>query len=214
MNNSENEGFRVNTNIEETRTTVKAYTKLSVREEIFEWFDIISIALIAVLIIFGLLFRIATISGDSMLNTLHDGERIILRDVGYKPQNGDIVVISRNIENKASTEYEDKGPIIKRIIATENQTVEIDFDLGIVYVDGKALEEDYTSTPTIDRNDFEGPMTVPEGHIFVLGDNRTISLDSRSKDIGTNGMIDERYILGQAIFRVFPFDKIGRLDNK
>lgn len=214
MNNSENEGFRVNTNIEETRTTIKAYTKLSVREEIFEWFDIISIALIAVLIIFGLFFRIATISGNSMLNTLHDGERIILRDVGYKPQNGDIVVISRNIENKASTEYEDKGPIIKRIIATENQTVEIDFDLGIVYVDGKALEEDYTSTPTIDRNDFEGPMTVPEGHIFVLGDNRTISHDSRSKDIGTNGMIDERYILGHAIFRVFPFDKIGRLDNK
>lgn len=214
MTNSENEGFRINTNIKEAATAQKPKSKFSKREEIFEWFDIISISLIAVIIIFGLFFRVATISGDSMLNTLKDGERIVLRDIGYKPHAGDIVVISRNIENRTTSEYDGEGPIIKRIIATENQTVDIDFEKGIVYVDGKALEEDYISTPTVDRRDFKGPVTVPEGHIFVLGDNRTISLDSRSYDIGANGMIDERYILGQAIFRVLPFDKMGRLDNK
>ena len=214
MSNSDNEGFKINTNINEANRKAKYTYKNTKVEEFFEWLDIISIALIAVVIVFGLLFRVATISGDSMLNTLKNGERIILRDFAYKPQNGDIVVISRNIENKTVNEYDSEGPIIKRIIATENQTVDIDFEKGVVYVDGKALEEDYISTPTIDRRDFSGPVTVPEGHIFVLGDNRTISLDSRSYDIGTNGMIDERYILGQAIFRVFPLEKIGRLDNK
>lgn len=207
-------GFTVNTEIDEVKNQGKREEKFSRKKEIFEWLDVVSVALIIVVLIFGFVFRVATISGDSMLNTLHNGEMVIIRNLFYKAEAGDIVVISRNIENSAETDVLGQGPIIKRIIATENQTVDIDFEKGIVSVDGKVLEEDYISTPTTEKRDVEFPVTVPEGHVFVLGDNRLVSLDSRSSSIGTDGMVDERYILGQAVFRVFPFKNIGRLDNK
>ena len=89
----------------------------------------------------------------------------------------------------------------------------IDFkDGGKVYVDGKALKDDYISSPTINNGDVEFPLYVPEGYIFVLGDNRSESLDSRFSVIGDNGLVDERYVLGRAIFRLFPLNKIGVLD--
>ena len=182
--------------------------------EVIEWLEILSSALIIVVIVFGFIFRVATISGTSMLNTLHNEEMVIITNLFYTPKQGDIVVISRNIENSVISESEGSGPIIKRVIATENQTVDIDFLQGIVYVDGKALQENYISTPTTTKHDIEFPVTVPKGHIFVLGDNRGVSLDSRSSNIGENGMIDERYVLGHAVYRIFPFKKIGSLTNK
>lgn len=210
----ENKGFRVNTDFVEDEVFVEDIKSQSYKKEIFEWLDVVVVALISVVIIFGFFFRVATISGDSMLNTLHGGEKVVITNFGYTPKNGDIVVISRNIENTVSGVNEQQTPIIKRVIATENQVVDIDFEKGIVYVDGVALKEDYISTPTTDKNDVEFPVVVPEGSIFVLGDNRAVSLDSRFSVIGNNGMVDQRYVLGHAIFRIFPFDKIGNLTNK
>lgn len=179
---------------------------------IFDWLEVLVHAIIAVVICFSFLFRIATIDGPSMENTLHNGERVIITNLFYEPKAGDIVVISRNKENSIYTMTNDNTPIIKRVIALEGQTVDIDFEQGVVYVDGVALDEPYTKTPTNRKSDIEFPITVDEGCVFVLGDNRNDSLDSRSTQIGEYGMIDTRYILGHAIFRIVPFDKIGKLN--
>ena len=97
-------------------------------------------------------------------------------------------------------------PIVKRIIATEGQTVDIDFDDGVVYVDGKALDEPYVNEPVHDRENFEGKITVPEGCVFVMGDNRNASTDSRDARLGC---VDERYIMGRVYFTLFPVKNIG-----
>lgn len=176
--------------------------------ELFDWLEVIVTAMIAVVLIFSFVFRVATIDGDSMKNTLYNGEKVIITNFAYTPKVGDIVVISRNLNNSA-TEQSDL-PIIKRIIATEGQTVDIDFVKGEVYVDG--VREKYVNVPTNLKYDIVFPVTVDEGCVFVLGDNRNDSLDSRASWIGNNGMIDTRYILGHAVIRIFPFDKIGGLD--
>lgn len=184
--------------------------KNSAAGEVFEWLEVVVSALLAVVIIFTFAFRVATIVGGSMENTLIEGEKVIITDWFYTPKAGDIVVISRNIENNADIS-DDNGPIIKRVIATEGQTVDIDFEEGIVYVDGVALDEPYTKTPTNLQYDVKFPVRVPDGHVFCLGDNRNESMDSRDSRIGEGGMIDERYILGKAVFRVLPLDKMGGL---
>lgn len=172
-----------------------------------------------ILVVLLVCFRIVVVSGPSMRQTLLDGDSLLLltRTFYRTPQQGDIVVIS-----KAS--YDNGEPIVKRVIATENQWVDIDFAEGVVYVGDKkdqlkALDEPYVNTPT---NLFEGisfPCQVPEGCIFVMGDNRNESKDSRSPEIG---MIDTREVLGKAIFLFFPgtdggtserdFGRIGGLD--
>lgn len=176
---------------------------------IFEWLDVLVTALITVILIFSFIFRIATIDGDSMEKTLSQGEKVIITNFFYTPKVGDIVVISRNEGNSMLDISNYDLPIIKRIIATEGQTVDIDFKNGVVYVDGVMLDEPYVNTPTNEKHDIEFPITVDEGCVFVLGDNRNESLDSRSSLIGNYGMIDTRYILGHAIFRIYPFDKVG-----
>ncbi len=187
----------------------------SVKTFVFDWLDILVHAIIAVVICFSFFFRVATIDGPSMRDTLQHGEKVIITNLFYEPKAGDIVVISRNKENSVfTTVTEDNSPIIKRVIATEGQTVHINFILGIVYVDGVALDEPYTLTPTNLSSDVEFPTTVPEGCVFVLGDNRNDSKDSRSSEIGKDGMVDTRYILGHAICRIFPFNKIGKINEQ
>ncbi len=210
--NPENNGFKVDTDIEAVRNEKPKEEPFSKRKELFEWFDVVAAALICVIFVFGFIFRVATISGGSMLNTLHDKEMVVITNFSYTPKSGDIVVISRNIENSAEQNTAGQGPIIKRVIATGNQVVDI--REGKVYVDGKELKEDYVNGAFTATYDVTFPVTVPEGHIFVLGDNRGDSLDSRRLSIGEDGMIDQRYVLGHAVFRIFPFNSIGTLTDK
>ncbi len=169
-------------------------------KEAIEWTESITIAIVAVVIIFSFFFRTVGIVGDSMQDTLYEGDRIVITDMFYTPKCGDIVVISRNYANEYTTESASSDPIIKRVIATEGMVVDIDFSTGIVYVDGVALTEEYIKAPTTTEWDVKFPLIVGENEIFVLGDNRTESMDSRDKRIG---LIDERYVLGKAIFRVY-----------
>ena len=210
MDNISNEfesGFKIDTSFADNEPPKKE--KLNLKRELVEWLGVVASALIIVVVLFGFVFRVAIISGDSMKNTLINGDVVVISNFNYTPKQGDIVVVSRNVENSTESMREENGPIIKRVIATEFQIVNIDFETGTVYIDNMPLDEPYISTPTLDKYDVEFPLTVPEGCIFVLGDNRDVSLDSRSSRIGDGGMIDTRYVLGRAVYRVFPFDKMG-----
>ena len=166
-----------------------------------------------VLLIFSLLFRVVVVSGPSMKDTLVDGDWLLLiGNVLYnEPEKGDIIVASKD-------SFDDGAPIIKRVIATEGDTVHIDFGKGIVYVNGVAIEEDYIRTSTTRWEGVNFPLTVEEGCVFVMGDNRDVSKDSRSPEIG---LIDKREILGRAVFLLMPgteggtqerdFDRFGVL---
>lgn len=206
------DGFKIDTSFIEDEPPKKE--KLNPKKEVIEWLGVIASALIIVVVLFGFVFRVAIISGDSMKNTLLNGDVVVITNLDYEPKQGDIVVVSRNVDNKPENlRDEGSGPIIKRVIATEFQIVDINFETGEVKVDGMVLDEPYISSLTLNEYDVKFPVTVPEGHIFVLGDNRRVSLDSRSGRIGNNGMIDTRYVLGRAVYRFFPFDKMGGLTN-
>lgn len=183
--------------------------KPSLLVEIFDWVDSVVFSVILMILVFTLVFRIVGIKGESMENTVLDGEKVIISDVFYTPKQGDIVVISRDYFNSLGQPVEGSEPIIKRVIATEGQTVNIDFESGIVYVDDQPLDEPYTKTPTNRQDDVQFPLTVEDDCVFVLGDNRAISKDSRDSSIG---LVNERYILGKVILRVYPFDRFGSLD--
>ena len=157
--------------------------------------------LAAIMLIFILLFRIVIVDGTSMNRTLLHGDYILLLgNLFYQePEYGDIVVISKD-------SFDDGAPIVKRVIATEGQTVDIDFDAGIVYVDGVPLDEPYTNTPTNTNGGMTFPLEVEDGCVFVMGDNRNKSKDSRYPEIG---IIDRREILGKAIFLILPGDPDG-----
>lgn len=156
------------------------------------------------LVILLLCFRIVVVSGSSMKNTLVDGDYLLLLSNTFyrEPQQGDIIVAAKD-------SYENGTPIVKRVIATEGQTVDIDFINGIVYVDDAALEEPYVSSDML----HEGvvfPLVVEPGSIFVMGDNRYVSQDSRSPEIG---LIDRREVLGKAILLFLPGTDRGRVQR-
>ena len=206
------DGFKLDTEyINNLPDTPEEEKNRTTAEEIFDWLDVFATAIITVVIVFSLICRIATVQGESMQNTLFTGDKVIISNLSYTPEQGDIVVVSRNANNSLDTVAASNEPIIKRVIAVGGQTVNIDFERGVVSVDGVDLEEPYTKTLTTAKYDVEFPIYVPEGYIFVLGDNRNDSMDSRDSRIGDGGLVDTRYVLGHAIFRIFPFDSIGSL---
>lgn len=171
------------------------------RESILDYFHDLIYILTVVVLLCLVFFRVVVVSGSSMYNTLLDGDYLLLiSNVFYRnPQPGDIVVASKE-------SFDNGAPIVKRVIATEGQTVDIDFGAGIVYVDGVALEEDYTYTMTNMDEGVKFPQVVEEGHVFLMGDNRNRSKDSRSPEIG---QVDRRELLGKAIFLFVPGTHFG-----
>lgn len=152
--------------------------------------------LAVIMVAFLVFFRIIVVSGPSMKQTLLDGDYLLLiSNLSYHdPKQGDVVVVSKR-------SYDDGKPIVKRVIATEGQIVDMDFENGIVYVDGLPLEEDYVNTPTNLDEGTVFPQIVEEGCVFVMGDNRNNSKDSRSPEIG---QVDTRQILGKVALLLFP----------
>ena len=163
--------------------------------ELYEWVQALVGSVLTVVLVFTFVIRLIGVDGHSMVPTLQDGDRLlVLNSMLYSDYKyGDIVVLRK----EAFLEE----PFVKRVIATEGQTVDIDFDAGVVYVDGQALEEDYINEPTCLEEGTEFPLTVPEGSIFVMGDNRNRSSDSRDSRLGT---VDARYVIGKAVFMAFP----------
>lgn len=166
--------------------------------------------LAGIIVVFLLLFRVVVVSGTSMNSTLLDGDYLLLLgNVFYRnPQPGDIIVASKE-------SFDNGSPIVKRVIATEGQWVDIDFDTGVVYVgDTKdtmvALDEPYTLTPTTMKEGVKFPLEVDKGCLFVLGDNRDGSKDSRNPEIG---LIDRREVLGKVIFLFMPGTNKGQTER-
>ena len=169
------------------------------RRETYDWIQSLMVALIVCVCLFIFFIRVIDVSGSSMNPTLYNGDKMIVSDVFYKPKAGDVVVFR-------SDTYDPNKALVKRIIATEGQEINIDFATGTVYIDGEPIEEEYIAELTRNKLDFIGPKTVPEGCVFVMGDNRNKSTDSRKSEIG---MVDERTILGRVYCVIFPLEELG-----
>ena len=159
---------------------------------LFDWIHSLVFAVAIVVILLTFIIRLVDVSGTSMLQTLQNKDKVIVTNFFYTPKPNDIVVISHGAE------YAE--PIIKRVIATEGQTISI--KNNVVKVDDKVLDEPYIQGQT-DQGVITEPLKIPEGKVFVMGDNRSVSLDSRSTEIG---LIDKDNIIGKAQAVVFPFN--------
>lgn len=169
---------------------------------VYEWAESLVFAIVVVVLLFSFIFRVVTVNGESMLPNYHQDDRLIVSAVAPGMiEQGDVVVVVDVLDD----------PIIKRVVATQGQSVDI-YD-GSVYVDGVRFDDEgynvekgITTTGLTSLSTLEFPQVVPEGCVFVLGDNRQFSRDSRYTDVG---MVDERKILGKALLNIYPFDKFG-----
>jgi len=164
------------------------------RREMYDWIQCLIAALVVCVVLFSFFVKLIDVNGTSMNPTLINGDKMLVSGLFYKPKAGDVVVFKKD-------EYDPNKALVKRVIAVGGQEINMDFDKGIVYVDGVPIEEDYILEATVTKLDFIGPQTVPEGCVFVMGDNRNASTDSRKKEIG---MVDTRLILGRAYYVIYP----------
>ena len=175
-----------------------------VRVNLYYWLQALVVVMVTLIVVFTFFGRIIGVVGHSMDPTLADGEILLLQSIGYTPEQGDIVVLN----DYAASVLEGKA-IVKRVIAVGGQTVDIDYDAGTVAVDGQVLDEPYIHEamlcPTYEN---QTHIEVPEGSIFVMGDNRNHSSDSRDVTLGT---VDERYVLGRAVCVLLPFQNFGMI---
>lgn len=172
--------------------------------ELYEWVESILTAVLFMILVGCFLIQVVSVAGQSMHPTLQDGERLLITPLGGRVCAGDIVVFT----NPGAR----GDPLIKRVIAVGGQQIAIDDTTGAVSVDGVILQETYLAEPmdTYLRFDTQLPATVPPGCLFVMGDNRNHSHDSRATDIG---MVDERYVLGKIVYRILPYDQFGPVAN-
>jgi len=173
----------------------------SISKTVLEWAEELVIAVVIIAIAFTFLFRVITVTGTSMVPNYNDGDRVLVMGGALGVKRGDVVVITNVLDE----------PIIKRVIATEGQTVDFDYENKSVLVDGQTVDETefglkngITDLPYTSFELLEFPQKVPDGCVFVLGDNRSVSEDSRYQIVG---MVDKRNILGRAVFHLFPFGK-------
>ena len=174
------------------------------KTDLYFWLQALVAVLTALILIFTFVGRIIVVDGSSMEPTLYHGDLLLLQSVGYTPKQGDVVVLTKEFEDA-------DGPIVKRVIATGGQHVVIDYDAGTVTVDGAVLDEPYIKEAMV-RPPEESitDILVPEGSIFVMGDNRNHSSDGRNVTLGA---VDERYLLGRALGVIFPFGNFGAISN-
>lgn len=174
--------------------------------DLFDWLQMVMGCILAAVLLFNCFARLTQVDGESMTNTLQDGEMMLVWSLGYHPKAGDIVVV-----NKKTATFLDDRAIVKRVIAVGGQSVDIDYASGTVYVDGSPLDEPYIKEtmyrpgyPTMQETHWE----VPEGSIFVMGDNRNGSTDSRDSGVGC---VDEGYLLGKVVLGLWPPSRFGLL---
>lgn len=180
---------------------------------LYEWAQALVCSVLAAVMVFAFCARVVGVSGGSMRETLQNGDLLLVvnRALCGDFERGDVVIA-------AKAAFENGEPIVKRVIATGGQTVDVDFDNGVVYVDGEALEEPYIREATHLSEGTEFPFAVPEGCVFLMGDNRNGSRDSRAPELGA---VDERCLIGRAVFLLLPgktedlnmreWDRVGAL---
>ena len=172
--------------------------------DLYFWLQALVMALVGLILIFTFVGRIIGLDAESIMPTLHNRDMLLLQSIGYSPEQGDVVVLS-------TKDFRNGAPIVKRIIAVGGQTVDIDYETNTVYVDGVALDEPYIlETMRALPESFATHVEVPEGSIFVMGDNRNNSTDSRSPELG---VVDQRCVLGKAPLTLLPFQAAGAIES-
>ena len=185
---------------------LKEEEPVNIANEILDWIESFVFAVFVIILIFIFLFRIVTVDGHSMNSTLSDKDRVIISHLNYDPKNDDIVVVNSSVLNKT---------LIKRVIGIAGDTVKIDYNINTVYVNGKAISNEHIDNTMLDKGMFDPSFKisdgvyeykVPENSIFIMGDNRNNSTDSR-----TIGFISKDDVMGHVIFRLYPFKEFGSI---